>query len=849
MKTHTAFSPVAAGVKIALAGGLMLAMSQSVYAQQEQTDAAKAEQDVEKIVVVGSRGAPRSVGDSAVPVDVISADEFTKNGPSDMLTLMSAAVPSFNVNSQPINDAATLIRPANLRGLPPDSTLVLVNGKRRHRSAVITWLGSSLSDGSQGPDISVIPSIALKQVEILRDGAAAQYGSDAIAGVINFRLKDADEGGSIELKTGQHYEGDGDLRQISANVGLPFTENGFANISTEFKQSDTTSRTVQRDDAKELVAKGNTFVNDPAQVWGLPETKRDFKIFANMAVEVAKGVEFYSFGNFAERDVEGGFYYRNPQGKGGLYTADQGKTLLIGSTDKTKPVCPVITFGDKTFSQINQEVKQLPSHCFTFFNSLPGGFTPRFGGIVTDASLAGGLKGEFLNGWAYDASLSYGRNEVEFYLKNTLNPSMGASSPRDFKPGKYVQQEQGANFDVNKLVDVDFLPYPLAIAGGLEYRIDTFELHAGDKNSFSVGPLADYGFDIGSNGFQGFKPGSAGTFSRSNYAAYTEFGAEFSEAFRSDFAIRYENYDDFGSTTNAKLTGRYQLTDDIGLRSAISTGFRAPTIGQSKAENVTTAFSPQGLVDSATLPPTNPVSILKGATQLNPEESINFSIGSVFEVDELFVTLDYFRIKVTDRISQTSNIKLSPDDIQKLLDLGIRDATNYAFVKYFTNDFDTTTQGLDFVGNYSMDLAGGRTSFALAMNWTDTTVDSYTPGNVSDFKIKMLEDGLPSTRGSFTVNHTWGELSGLIRLNYYGGYFEDHLDSELAANFGSEMTLDAELSYVMNDNYTISVGANNLLDQYPEDNPWSGVAGAQYPTTAVMGFNGGFYYARLTYNF
>jgi iron complex outermembrane receptor protein len=361
--------------------------------------------------------------------------------------------------------------------------------------------------------------------------------------------------------------------------------------------------------------------------------------------------------------------------------------------------------------------------------------------------------------------------------------------------------------------------------------------------------LVDYGFGIGSNGFQGFKPETAGSFNRSNYAAYAEFGAEFSDAFRSDFAIRYENYDDFGSTTNAKLTGRYQLSDSVGLRSAVSTGFRAPTIGQSKVENVTTAFSPKGLVDSATLSPTNPVSVLKGATPLNPEESVNFSIGSILEVDDLYVTLDYFRIKVSDRISQTSNITLTPEDIDKLLSLGIRDATNYAFVKYFTNDFDTTTQGLDFVGNYSMDLAGGRTSFALAVNWTDTTVDAYTPGNVSAFKIKMLEDGLPSTRGSFTINHTQGELSGLLRLNYYGGYFEDHLDSELAANFGSEMTLDAELSYVMNDNYTISVGANNLLDQYPEDNPWSGVAGAQYPTTAVMGFNGGFYYARLTYNF
>jgi iron complex outermembrane receptor protein len=846
-------NPLTRQMRMAFTGSMLLLAGANFSAMAAQADTSKAaeekEQDVEKIVVVGSRGAPRSVGDSTVPVDVIGADEFTKNGPSDMLTLMSAAVPSFNVNSQPINDAATLVRPANLRGLPPDSTLVLVNGKRRHRSAVIIFLGSGLADGSQGPDLSVIPSIALKQVEILRDGAAAQYGSDAIAGVINFRLKDNAEGGSVEVKYGSHYEGDGDLRQVAANIGLPFTDNGFANISTEFKQSDVTSRTVQRKDAADLTAKGNNFILNPAQTWGSPEFKRDFKIFGNLGVEVAKNTEFYSFGNFAERDVEGGFYYRNPQTRDGVYTGDEGKTMLIGSLDKTKAACPTITFGDKNFAQINAEVKALPSHCFAFFNSIPGGFTPRFGGIVTDAALAGGIKGEMDNGWSYDMSATYGRSEVEFYLRNTLNPSMGPNSPRAFKPGAYVQQEQGLNYDMNKLIEVDALPYPLAVAGGLEYRIDTFEVKAGDKNSFEVGPLAEYGFGIGSNGFQGFKPDTAGSFNRYNYAAYTEVGAEFSDHFRSDFALRYENYEDFGNTTNAKLTGRYQLTDELAFRSAISTGFRAPTIGQTMVQNVTTAFSQGGLVDTATLPPTHPISLLKGAKQLTPEESKNFSFGAVAEIDDLFITLDYFRIKVTDRISQTSNITLTPSDIQKLLDLGVRDATNYAFVKYFTNDFDTTTQGIDFVTNYAMNLGGGRTTFALAANWTDTTVDAYTPGNISTFKIRQLEDGLPGVRGSFTVSHNLGDISGFLRLNYYGGYFEDHLDSELPANFGAETTLDTEVSYVINDSYTISVGANNLLDAVPENNPWSHIAGARYPTTAIMGFNGGFYYARMTYNF
>ncbi|MBU2223288.1 MAG: TonB-dependent receptor, partial [Gammaproteobacteria bacterium] len=759
MKNKSQLHPLAAGIQSALAGGAFLMLATTGFSALAQETApseeAKAE-SVEKIVVVGSRGAPRSVGDSTVPVDVISADEFVKAGPTDMMTLMSSVVPSFNVNSQPINDASTLVRPANLRGLPPDSTLVLVNGKRRHRSAVITFLGGGLSDGSQGPDISNIPSIALKQVEILRDGAAAQYGSDAIAGVINFRLKDASEGGTIELRTGQHYDGDGDLNQIAANVGMPFTDNGFANFSAEYKQSDPTSRSVQRGDAAALIANGNTNIADPAQVWGSPEIKRDFKVFGNIGLEVAKNTEFYSFGNFAQRDVEGGFYFRNPQTRGGVYSNDGGKSLLVGNLDESKGSCSNIDIQGLNYNQINTQVSALPSNCFTFFSMLPGGFTPKFGGIVTDAALAAGVKGEMDNGWNYDLSSTYGRSEVEFYIKNTINASLGPATQRDFNAGKYVQQEQAVNFDMNKLIEVDALPYPLAVAGGLEYRIDTFEIYAGEKNSFEVGPLASQGFGIGSNGFPGFKSDDAGSFNRYNYAAYSELGAEFSDNFRAEFALRYENYEDFGTTTNAKLSARYQLVDEMALRGAISTGFRAPTIGQSMVRNVSTSFTAgKGLVDNATLPPTHPISVLKGGKALTPEESKNFSFGTVVEVDDFFATLDYFRIEVEDRISQSSSQELTPADVQALLALGVSDATSFAGVKYFTNDFDTTTQGLDFVANYSADMLGGRTTFALAANWTDTTVDKASD-NINEAKIKVIEDGLPSVRGSFTINHTNG---------------------------------------------------------------------------------------------
>lgn len=856
------YHPVAAAIKVALCSSLLFS---TALLAQESTDAAaekKAEDAaVEKIVVIGARGAPRSVGDSAVPVDVIGGEEFSKTGTSDMVSLMTAAVPSFNVSAQPINDASTLIRPANLRGLPPDSTLVLVNGKRRHRAAVITFLGSGISDGSQGPDISVIPSIALKQVEILRDGAAAQYGSDAIAGVINFRLKDAAEGGSFEVKSGQFYEGDGDLRQISGNLGLPFTDNGFANISGEFKQADPTSRSVQRGDAAASVAAGNTFVADPAQVWGSPEFKRDAKLFANVGLEVAKDREFYLFTNWAERDVEGGFYFRHPTTRSGVFSNDGGKNLLIGNLDESLGACPGVAAQNpdgsiRNHNSILSDVKALPAHCFSYYGMLPGGFTPKFGGVITDTAIASGVKGELDSGWAFDASMSVGRSEVEFYIKNTLNASLGPDTPRAFSPGKYVQLEKAANLDFNKPFEVDGLPYPMNVAGGVEYRDETFEIYAGDAASFEVGPLASQGFGIGSNGFPGFKPEDAGSFNRYSYAAYTELGAEFSDHFRMDFALRFEDFEDFGNTTNGKVTARYQATDEVAFRAAASTGFRAPTVGQSNVRNVTTSFSPAGLVDTATLPPTHPISIQKGGKPLTPEESKNFSVGSVVEVNDWYITLDYFHIKVEDRISQTSSLDLTPADIQALLALGVKDASSFTGVKYFTNDFDTTTQGLDLVANYGFDLWDGRTSLAFAYNWTDTTVDSYS-SNISEAKVEQLERGLPRVRGSFTVNQNYGDWKGYVRVNHFGSFYEDHLDSGvltaadggLPIEVGSAITTDVELSYTVNDSYEISVGAQNLFDAYPDEHEWQGVAGSKYPTTAVMGINGGFYYVRLNYNF
>ncbi|MFT5546999.1 TonB-dependent receptor plug domain-containing protein, partial [Rheinheimera aquimaris] len=435
MKKQSKYHPVARAVKFSLAASLSLGISSVALAQEESSASAQKEQSVEKIAVVGTRSAPRSIGDSPVPVDIIGGEELNKNGNSDMLNLISTTVPSLNVHAQPISDAATLIRPINLRGLSSDSTLILLNGKRRHRASVISFLGGGINDGAQGPDISVIPGIALKQVEVLRDGAAAQYGSDAIAGVINFVLKDAAEGGSIEVKHGEYYEGDGTSTEVAANVGMPLTKDGFVNVSMQYKNVDATSRSVQRGDAQGLIDGGNTFVATPAQIWGSPEIKDDITIFANAGLDLGNGGEAYMFGNYSERDVRGGFYYRNPHNRGGVFSNDGGETLEVVDLDGTGG-CNNVAIGGLNHQEITDKVNALPDNCFTFFQMFPGGFTPNFGGNITDTSLALGTKGEFKTGFMegilYDFSGVVGRSESTFQLFNSVNASLGPETPTDF---------------------------------------------------------------------------------------------------------------------------------------------------------------------------------------------------------------------------------------------------------------------------------------------------------------------------------------------------------------------------------------------------------------------------------
>lgn len=850
---------------LALAVGLALGTAPSFAAGFEE--AAQTE-DVERIAVVGSRSAPRSVAESPVPIDIVGGDELGKNASSDMLDMLQAAVPSFNVRQQPISDAASFIRPVNLRGLSSDSTLILLNGKRRHRASVIAFQGGGVNDGAQGPDISVIPSVALKQVEVLRDGAAAQYGSDAIAGVMNFVLKDDADGGSMSVRHGEYYEGDGTQLVVDGNLGLPFTDDGFVNMSFQYKTADATSRSVQRPDAQGLIDAGNTSVNTPAQVWGNPEIDDDLTLFANVGLDLGNDKEFYMFGNYSDRVATGGYYYRNPQNRGGVFTDGDGN-LLVGAMDGNAADCPniAITAADVRTQQDYIDGVENNDNCWAFNELFPGGYTPQFTGDINDTSLTMGTRGEIKGGFLdeafYDISGSVGRNKSTYTLANTVNPSMGALNVdqpgNSFEAGSYIQLEKAFNADLTQSVDMG-LEEPVNVATGFEWRQESFEIISGEQASWVQGPLATQGFSVGSHGFAGFSPESQGINKRQSIAAYIDVEAYVTERLLLGAALRYEDFSSFGDTTNYKLTAQYQLTDELSIRGSHSTGFRAPTVGQANVVNTQTSLVNGELIQSATYPPTHPVSAELGGVELEPEESTSYAIGLVYQTGDFFMTIDAYNIEVTDRVAQTDKVFITQTNVDNLqgkypspeLLLG-------GSVTFFANDFDTKTQGIDVVANYGMELMGGDTKLSLAYNYNSTEVEDagkYTSG----FKVRRLEEGIPEHRATFTVAQSWENISMFVRANYFGEWFATHADEPdefssygWSETVGSSYTIDAEVSYFVNDSWTLSAGANNIFDEEAQELQKNGgaysVVGAKYYESGPFDYNGGFYYVKATYNF
>ena len=826
--------------------------------QPDPVAAQSGAEELEELVVIGSRRAARTSTEAPVPIDVLSETDLQSQGSTDILDVLTNVVPSYNVGREPISDAGTLIRPANLRGMPSDSTLVLVNGKRRHRGAVIGEFITGINKGAQGVDLMPLAGIAMKQVEVLRDGASAQYGSDAIAGVMNFVLSDDPEARNIQVHLGQYYEGDGDIWQVSGLFGTHLGREGFATLAFEVKDTGPTSRGVQDAGAQALIDAGNRAVpnypEDFAIIWGTPIIENDYKFLVNSAVETGANSEVYAFGNYASRVTDGSFFYRNPTNRRGVFV-DGNNNLLVADTT---------TNGSGGCSNVNtpanlQAMIQSPN-CFVFNQVFPGGFTPRFGGKVIDSNFVSGLRGEW-NGIGYDVSASFGRSEIQYVMRSSLNPSMGPNSPTSFDLGTQIQSERLLNVDFTYPIDLG-LASDLNLAFGGQVHAEQFEIKAGDRASSEPGGFQDQGFAIGSNGFQGFSVDVAGRFKRRSNALYVDAEVDVTENWLASAAFRWEDFEDFGNTSNFKLATRFDLSDSLSLRAAYSTGFRAPTVGQANLRRSSTNFLNGRLVENQQVSPTSPVAAQKGGQALRPEESDNFSVGLVWGIGDLQLTLDYFRIEVEDRLFLKQEV-LTPQDQAQLAAAGVLNANLIGNISFFVNDFATETSGVDVVATLPLEWGLGTTDFTLSYNFTDTKVERKANSSVPAAQIRELEEQLPDQRINLTALHTWNKWSLMLRGNWYDETFE-YLFTDYSIPpvvTPALFVLDAEVGLQVTDSISVNVGAKNVFDKRPAE--WSipqpgggvitgrspGYAGMIYPLNSAAGLNGGYYYLRVSANF
>lgn len=845
-----------AGIASALATASFLSlgiatasMAQEMPAQTEpaaeaetaEVDEAGAEAQGEGIIVTGTRRNDLTAANSPTPIDIISSDELLNQGSSDVTDILRQQVPSLNVQRFTSNDGSVFTRPYSMRGLPPDQTLVLVNGKRRHRGATVQLSNIPYIRGSQGPDLATIPSIAIAQLEVLRDGASANYGSDAIAGVLNFRLRTERQGATLIARYGQYYEGDGKDVLVQGNIGLPFTSDGFVNISGEYTNSGITSRQNQRPDAQALINAGVQGVPNPAQRTGNPKAEAA-RLFVNAGIDLSDTMEFYTFGNYSWSQGTTAFFYRYPG---------------------TNPPFPFPT--NSLFNSV--PLTQTPGGPrFTFRTLFPGGFAPDFHATINDASLIGGLRGNLVGDLTYDVSSSYGQNNVAYRITNTVNPSLGPLSPTKFRAGELEQRELNFNFDLSYPLEVGFAK-PLNLAGGLEWRRETWEVTPGELASYQVGPFGSVlepdtpnpndrvGLPAGASGFPGFGPSQAGTFSRSNWAAYSALEGDITDWLSFGLAARYEDFSDFGSTFTWKVNGRVEISDAIAVRGSVNTGFRAPTPGQSNVSSTfanINALTGQPFI-TGIVSPSNPVALLFGAQPLQPEESFNIAAGIVLTpANRVTFTLDYFNIKVDDRVGLSGGFTLTQPQRDQLVAAGIPGGGDFTTIQFFGNAFDSRSEGVDAVLTYGFDLFDGDATLSANANYTKSEVTRAGPLITGDReRLLELEDFVPDWKGSVAFNYQGDRIGFSTTASYYGKWTDFGPNVANDQTGSAEILVDAELSYRLNDTFKLAVGGSNIFDNYPDREARASqlVNGFKYLRFSPIGFNGGFWYVRGTATF
>ena len=796
IKRHQIASAAALCVTHALVG---------VHAQTTSTAAAPllAAAEPQAVIVTGTRASNRTQFDTLAPVDVFSREEIAAVESDDLNDVLAQLVPSYVVQRLPMADGQVFVRPATLRGLSPDQTLVLVNGKRFHRSA---FLGAR---GSQAADMAQIPTSAIKRIEVLRDGASAQYGSDAIAGVINIILDDT-AGGEINAQHSQYGENDGKTNTVRAKYGFTFGESGRINLFAEAADADPTSRTRQRQDALDFqAAHPELQVPNPVQRWGQPELESR-RIGYNASVGLGGEFEAYSYGLFGRSEGVSDFNWRNPDTSGSVYN----RTAVFPGWD----------------------VRSI----------YPTGFSPQYSNEQDDLQVLAGVRGRFTEALGWDLSASYGRNRIDYGLHNSINASLGPSSPTAFDLGRLTQEEKLVNANFNYEWDVAALARPVNVGFGLEYRNERYGVRAGEAASYAVGPGAAYGLDPSANGAPGFSDRQAGRWDQDSYAAYVDVEAPLSERLSVGAALRYEDFSEFGDSVNGKLSARYEFTPDLAVRGSYSTGFRAPTPGQLNTSSTSQGLDTRTLLvfTSGRLSTSDPIAVALGAKPLTPEESDNLSLGLTWKgAMGLSGSVDLYRIELRDRFSTSSSFPVPA---------GMANPLRYTSVNYFTNDFDTTTQGIDIVANHLSRVADGRLNLTLAYNYNKTRVDDGSTAVASNLTQRTIfEDRLP--RQKATIGAAWerGAWSALGRMRHYGAWTDStgNATGDIFQRFGAMRFFDAALSYKVTPKQTLRFGVDNVFDKYPDEAVFQASRGLIYSRNAPYDTDGRNLYVDYTVKF
>ncbi|MFQ5570613.1 MAG: TonB-dependent receptor domain-containing protein [Rhodothermales bacterium] len=795
------------------------------------------------VVVIGSR-ANRTAIETPVPIDVIPSSSIEQLGVAELNQALHYLAPSFNASHQTISDGTDHINPASLRGLGPDQVLVLVNGKRRHTSSLV-HVNGTYGRGTVGVDLNAIPSFTIERLEVLRDGAAAQYGSDAISGVINVELKKQTEDLQVEVGTGITGEGDGEQVQVAANYGFRIGDNGFFNVTGEFMDRNRTDRSDPWQGDIFPGISGEQATNAELQKRGM--TRRDFSmrtgqgfattgaVFFNSRVPLRNNAELYAFGDLSHRKGEATGFYRLPNSE----------------------------------ARVN-------------LNVYPNGFLPEIHTEIGDRSITAGLKGN-LGHWIADVSATHGGNSFQFNIENSINASLGEASPTSFDAGTLRFTQTTGNLDLFRNLPTGGSVNSLTLAVGSEFRVENYEIEAGQFESYSLGNGGDrpgIDFEVNQNGspknpgsqvFPGFQPSNEVDRFRYSFSAYADLESEINDQFLITAAGRFESYSDFGETINGKLAGRYEFADNFAVRGAISTGFRAPSLHQIWFNNVSIQFvldANNQLVPARVLTGNNksPVTKAFGIPDLTEETSLNISAGfTARPTPNLSITADAYLITIDDRIVLSSRFSNSDPVVAQILAPFENQGVGQA--QFFANAVDTETTGVDVVAAYTTDVGDGRITITGAANLTKTEVkginisqsvaDKFGNGNLDAVRGTLfnreeqnrLEDALPRQKGNLSVKFERSRYSATVRANYFGSIEYKPTDPANDETFGSKVLFDVNVSYEVQPGATLTIGANNILNTFPDEHEKASNYGlGRFPYSrrvTQFGMNGGFYYARL----